>query len=76
SIAAHARIAGVPVVAVVGQVGDGVPDLAGLGIRVVEPLVDHANGAEDALARASEIIPLAAAAAVRRFLESSPLRYN
>ncbi|MCI0769587.1 MAG: glycerate kinase, partial [Chloroflexi bacterium] len=76
SIAAHARSAGVPVVAVVGQVGDGVPDLADAGIRVVEPLVDHANGVEEALARALEIIPLAAAAAVRRFLESSPLRYN
>ena len=35
-----------------------------------------AAGAEDALARASEIIPLAAAAAVRRFLGSPPLRYN
>ncbi|MEE9284807.1 MAG: glycerate kinase [Dehalococcoidia bacterium] len=75
-VATKAREAGVPVIAVVGQLGDDLPDLAEQGIHTVEALVDHADGPQEALARARELVPRVTAAALRRFLASSALRYN
>ena len=71
-VAARARRAGVPVVAVVGQLGDDVPsDLPGLGILEVETLMGHAASEQEACARAQELVAVATQAAVARYMRSA-----
>lgn len=65
-IAARAHAAGVPVAAIVGQVGDAMPALAPLGIRDVESLLNLAPTEEAAESRAAAYITQATIALLRR----------
>ena len=67
-IAARAREANVPVVAVVGQVSEGLPELEAWGIAEVETLVDHARSVEEAQAQAKGLVAQATQQALSRFL--------
>ncbi|MBI3743103.1 MAG: glycerate kinase, partial [Chloroflexi bacterium] len=68
------RKAGVPVIAVVGQVGAGLPDMQAAGIVAVETLVAHAASPEDALQRARALVVEATAAAVGKYLKAATPR--
>ncbi len=68
AVAARAREAGVPAIAVVGQTGRDLPGPASTGFRAMETLVQHARSLEEAMARPAEHIATATAAAVARFL--------
>ena len=71
-VATQAMRAGVPVIAVVGRTGLGIEKAASWGIRHVERLIDHADSEADSETRAREIVPRAAAAALRRYLGQAP----
>ena len=69
-VAAQAHRAGVPVLAVVGQLGEDTPDLPSLGILEVETLVQHAASEEEALACAEGLVTIATQEALRRYVRS------
>lgn len=69
AIAREAQASGVAVMALVGQLGEDVPDLSSLGILGVETLLRYADSEAQAIDRAREIIPTATEAAIKRFAE-------
>ena len=69
-VAAQARRAGVPVLAVVGQLGEDTPDLPSLGFLEVETLMRHAASEEEALACAERLVTIATQEALRRYVRS------
>ena len=70
-VAARARDARVPVLAVVGQLADDVPPLDPWGIRDVEPLMAHAPSPEYAQTHADALVETATAQVVRRYLRTA-----
>ncbi|MSQ25064.1 MAG: glycerate kinase [Dehalococcoidia bacterium] len=65
-LAAHAHAAGIPVAAVVGQLGDNMPALAAWGIRDIASLLDLAPSEAAAESRAAAYITQATIALLRR----------
>ena len=70
-VAARARDAGVPVLAVVGQLADDSPPLDPWGIRDVEPLMAHAPSPEYAQRHAEALVEMATEQVVRRYLRTA-----
>lgn len=68
TIANLARMHGIPVVAVVGQIADDAPDLASEGIAGVRTLMSYVGTEAEACARARELIARASQEAVQEWL--------
>ncbi len=70
ALAARARRAGVPAVAVVGQLGADTPNLLEKGILDVETLLSHASSEQDALDCPEPLISAATREVVGRYVRS------